>query len=1002
MNDNQAVTVRIVGDASGVQPAVEQAGGSIAGLEPILAQLNEQLAAMTAMMGEAFAQGGVGAEKMAAGMHVARAATEEENNALTRMVMKVHEGAESIRTFQMRAKAFAEVYVGIFAVEAISRWAEGLAEAAEKVEHLSAKLGMSVPEVQALSGAATMSGTNIDVLAKAIGMMDNRAVVAAGHTSSAGKAFKAMGIDANDGSTNMERLLKIADQFHGMADGPTKAALAMQLFSRSGRDMIPFLNQGSAAIQQLMEKSKELGAVNEAAIEQGARVASSVNEAKVAFAGLKNIIMEGFGPTLTEIVDGFIALVEAMKQSYDSGGLVKVIFETIGVIVSGLIEIFHAVGETMGELFNSTGSGAAVWSAVIRDAVFAIVTVLKLILITIVGVKDGVLAAWDLMKAAAFNAAANFREAVGDFQITGVALGEFMKVVGKICEDALHLHWGSIAADWDAGMANVRNAVQAKSNEILAVTGHLRQQAQADLAAAAGMGTQFGDFFKKMAADSYKPAHDDFKFKFGGGGGDAPDITNPEKGKKGKEGPSIAERLEAELEQKKTAWAMEQDAQGTFQQYSLQAEADYWSAALKRSDLGTKDKLAVEKKYLAARQALKEDEIAQELDKSREQLEIAGQNWTKKRLILEQEAAYVTRMYGAQSKEARQANEAVVKAKRDEAQQLRDIDQLIAERADQRKFAAIDAAQAAAEAEVAMGRLSKTQLLALERQYEDQRYQIERAALQRRIELMKLDPGMDPAKLQQIYTQLEALERAHQARLTQIQRQAEQQRTQIQRNSIRQASQGWASAIAQMITLQKGFASTITSLWQTVQQTIASAIESILGNWLEKQLTALILGKSQKIAEGAGEIAANAAVAASGAYAATAAIPVVGPAMAPAAAATAYAGAMSWMGALTAGAAEKGDWNVREGLYHLHEREMVLPSWAAEPLRNMIASRGAANGNAPIAANEGGNPHLHLHSVMPPKPRELMRFFKGNSQALGHAVRHYVRNGGAAAFGAGG
>jgi hypothetical protein len=52
---------------------------------------------------------------------------------------------------------------------------------------------------------------------------------------------------------------------------------------------------------------------------------------------------------------------------------------------------------------------------------------------------------------------------------------------------------------------------------------------------------------------------------------------------------------------------------------------------------------------------------------------------------------------------------------------------------------------------------------------------------------------------------------------------------------------------------------------------------------------------------------------------------------------------MSWMAALTAGAAEKGDWNVREGLYHLHEREMVLPAWAAEPLRNMISSRGAAN-----------------------------------------------------------
>jgi hypothetical protein len=72
-----------------------------------------------------------------------------------------------------------------------------------------------------------------------------------------------------------------------------------------------------------MEKSKELGAVDAEAVEQGARLATSVNESKVAWEGLKNILTDAFGPLLTEIVDGFISLVEAMKQSYESGGAVK-------------------------------------------------------------------------------------------------------------------------------------------------------------------------------------------------------------------------------------------------------------------------------------------------------------------------------------------------------------------------------------------------------------------------------------------------------------------------------------------------------------------------------------------------------------------------------------------------------------------------------------------------------------------------------------------------------
>jgi hypothetical protein len=440
----------------------------------------------------------------------------------------------------------------------------------------------------------------------------------------------------------------------------------------------------------------------------------------------------------------------------------------------------------------------------------------------------------------------------------------------------------------------------------------------------------------------------------------------------------------------------EQDAQGTFQQYSLQAEADFWAEALKRTDLGTKDKLAVEKKYLAARQALKQDEIDQDLDGYRRQLDAAGQNWTIKRQILEQEAAYQTRMHGAASKEARAANDEVIKAKREEADQLRAINEQIAEAEDQRKLASIDASQAAAEAEVELGRRSKAELLSLERHFEDQRFEIQRAALLRRLELMKLDPGVDPVKLQQLYTQIETLERQHQNRLTQIDRQAELQRTQIARNAIHNVASGWADAIGKMVTLQQGFAATMKSLWQTVQQAIGGAISAILQDWLEKQLTALILGKGQKIAEAGGEIAANAAVAASGAYAATAAIPIVGPALAPAAAGTAYAGAMSWMGALTGAAAEGGWWDVQPGLSMLHAKEMVLPAWAAEPLREMIKGGGRpANLNAPSPANDGeGGNHLHLHGQLIMHPRQLERFFRDNSQAVGSGVRQYVRRGG--------
>jgi hypothetical protein len=169
-NDN--VTVRIVGDASAVAPAVEQAGGSIAGLEPLLAALNSQIAALTAQMREGFASGAAGAKKLAAGLEEAKIASHGAAGGFQGMIGKIHESAESVRTFQMRAKEFAEVYVAMFAVERVAEFISHMGEAAEKVVHLGQQFGMTTGEVQKLQGVAAATGIPIEALTKGMGFLD--------------------------------------------------------------------------------------------------------------------------------------------------------------------------------------------------------------------------------------------------------------------------------------------------------------------------------------------------------------------------------------------------------------------------------------------------------------------------------------------------------------------------------------------------------------------------------------------------------------------------------------------------------------------------------------------------------------------------------------------------------------------------------------------------------------------------------------------------------------
>lgn len=53
----------------------------------------------------------------------------------------------------------------------------------------------------------------------------------------------------------------IAEKFATFRDGPEKAALAIELFGKSGADMIPNLNKGSAGMEELRTEAERLGVV---------------------------------------------------------------------------------------------------------------------------------------------------------------------------------------------------------------------------------------------------------------------------------------------------------------------------------------------------------------------------------------------------------------------------------------------------------------------------------------------------------------------------------------------------------------------------------------------------------------------------------------------------------------------------------------------------------------------------------------------------------------------
>ena len=177
---------------------------------------------------------------------------------------------------------------------------------------------------------------------------------------------------------------------------------------------------------------------------------------------------------------------------------------------------------------------------------------------------------------------------------------------------------------------------------------------------------------------------------------------------------------------------------------------------------------------------------------------------------------------------------------------------------------------------------------------------------------------------------------------------------------INEISSSWGQAIGKMVTLQASFADTVKSLWQGLQQAIGNAISSIIEEWLSKHLSALLISGTESKAAAAAEIGTQAGRAGAAGVASYAGAPFPLDTFAPEFGAAMAATAMGYTSFISA---EGGAWTVPGGPALLHPDEMVLPAWAASPLRAMIA--GAANSNAPFAANDvragGGTPAFHYH-----------------------------------------
>lgn len=214
----------------------------------------------------------------------------------------------------------AATLAGALSITAFAGFIKSSINAADELSKLAQKTGTSVEALAGLKFAADQNGASLETVARA---GQKLATVMADKP----EIFKKIGITATDSTGAM---VQLANVFAKMDDGVDKTALASKLFGdRLSAEMIPFLNQGTAALGDLIEQGKKYNPVTAESAKQAELFNDQLDALKAQAGSLGISITTDMLPQLTQITS---AITAAAKES----GLLMAAWVALGGVGAAL------------------------------------------------------------------------------------------------------------------------------------------------------------------------------------------------------------------------------------------------------------------------------------------------------------------------------------------------------------------------------------------------------------------------------------------------------------------------------------------------------------------------------------------------------------------------------------------------------------------------------------------------------------------------------------------
>ena len=163
--------------------------------------------------------------------------------------------------------------------------------------------------------------------------------------------FHRLGLSIGDlkDKSREEIFAETVKALQNVSDETERAALANDMFGKSGQDLLPLLNQSSEETQALLEQAEKYGMVmSDEAVAASAAFEDSLTKLKGAVKGTKNSLTGELLPGMTSVIDGITELITGNKAGSEliKSGITDVI-DSVTEMIPQIVDLLSVVSEAV-------------------------------------------------------------------------------------------------------------------------------------------------------------------------------------------------------------------------------------------------------------------------------------------------------------------------------------------------------------------------------------------------------------------------------------------------------------------------------------------------------------------------------------------------------------------------------------------------------------------------------------------------------------------------------